>query len=209
MRLKLLDPSLLLRREITTHTGPRPRGSAPCACSWQFSLRSRGNLPWRSRGFWKLQAWASERPLYPPPSTLSGCPQSCTYPGTLDSLRSLGAGGKGLSKVPARGAARVEEGSGEESERGGGGTRAKEHPVPPPDARGGGVGEAGRCAPPRAPPPGRCPLPRFVQLLLVPTPSRVMSWPEGPLGSNSPAAVSAGSVGSAMRSRPPPPSLFL
>lgn len=91
-----------------------------------------------------------------------------------------------------------------------GGTRAKEHPVPPPDARGGGAREAGRCAPPHAPPPGSCPLARFVGLLLVPTPSRVTSWPEGPLGSSSPAGVSAGSVGSAVRNgrAPSPPYPF-
>lgn len=68
----------------------------------------------------------------------------CAFRGTPGSLRVLGAGGKGLNKVPAWGAAGVEEGSGEKVRAGAGGTGAKEHPVPPPDAKGGGAGEAGR-----------------------------------------------------------------
>ncbi|MEJ1270976.1 armadillo repeat containing 12 [Cricetulus griseus] len=60
-------------------------------------------------GVWRLQAC----PRKPPAPSILGWAQSRVFRGTPGSLRALGAGGKGLSKVPARGAAGVEEGSGE------------------------------------------------------------------------------------------------
>lgn len=120
MRLRLLGTPPFLRPEIAKHTGLRPRESPPCACPWQFSVRSRecgpgspGTAPGDLGGFWRLQAWVLGRPPYSPPSTLSWWAQSCAYPGTPDSLRALGAGGKGLSKVLARGAAHGACGGGE------------------------------------------------------------------------------------------------